>query len=156
MRIYGFEEILSEHPVFKDFDEDTIALLAGCARNEHFKAGTMVFREGGPADRFYIIRQGDVAIEIVAPERDPLVIQTAHAGDVLGWSWLVPPYVHYADARAVTDVRAVSLDAVCMRGKCEDNPVLGYHMFQHWSPLIAARVRMLSMQLLDVYGTNER
>jgi CRP/FNR family transcriptional regulator, cyclic AMP receptor protein len=152
MRIHGFEEVLAEHPVFKDFDAETLALLAGCARNEHFAAGTTIYAEGGGADRVYILRHGDVAIEISTAERASLIVETLHEGDVLGWSWMVPPFRHQSDARALTEVRAVSLDAVCLRGKCDANPVLGYRLFQHLLPHMALRVRALRMQLLDLYG----
>ena len=155
MKIHGFEEILAGHPVFKDFDKETLALLAGCARNEHFKAGTPIYGEGSPADKVFILREGDVAVEISAPERAPIIVESLHAGDVLGWSWMIPPYKHMSEARAVSDVRAVSLDATCMRGKSEDNPALGYQMFKHWLPHMASRVRALRMQLLDVYGAKK-
>jgi CRP/FNR family transcriptional regulator, cyclic AMP receptor protein len=155
MQIHGFEEILAKHPVFKDFDKDTLALLAGCARNEHFAAGATIYNEGDGADRVYILRHGDVAVEISAPERVPIIVETLNAGDILGWSWMVPPYRHMSDARAVSEVRAVSLDAVCLRGKCDQNPVLGYQMFQHFLPHMAVRVRTLRMQLLDLYGTKK-
>ncbi len=152
MRTHGFDEILSSHPVFREFDKDTLELLAGCARNEHFKAGQTIYSEGDSADKIYILRQGDIAVEISNPQTKPLIVETLHDGDILGWSWLVPPYRHMSDARAVTDVRAVSLDATCLRGKCEDNPVLGYEMFKHWLPPMAARMRAMRMQLLDLYG----
>jgi hypothetical protein len=68
---------------------------------------------------------------------------------------MVPPYRHMSDARAVSEIRAVSLDAICMRGKCDGNPILGYQMFKHLLPHMALRVRALRMQLLDLYGTKK-
>lgn len=152
MQIHGFEEILAEHPIFKAFDAPTQALLAGCARNEHFKPGAVIFAEGDAADRAYLLREGDVAVEIASPERAPLIVETLHAGDMLSWGWMVPPYRHMSQARATSEVRAVSLDATCLRGKMEANPTLGYQMFRHLLPHMAARVRVLRMQLLDLYG----
>lgn len=155
MEIRGLEETLAAHPVFRDFDKETLDLLAGCARNEHFRAGETIFAEGDDADKAFLIRAGEVAVEIAAPQHEPLVVETVRAGDVLGWSWLIPPYRHMSDARALGDVRAISLDAVCMRNKSEQNPVLGYQMFRHFVPHMATRFRALRMQLLDVYGTRK-
>ncbi|MCB9992211.1 MAG: cyclic nucleotide-binding domain-containing protein [Hyphomicrobiaceae bacterium] len=152
MKTHGMEDLLVDHPVFRDFDKDTLDLLSGCARNEHYRPGQMIYSEGEVADKFYILREGDVAIEVSAPGRAPLITETLHAGDLFGWAWLVAPYQHMSDARAISEVRAVSLDATCLRGKCETNPVLGYQMFQHWMPHMAARMRTMRMQLLDVYG----
>ncbi|WP_417680376.1 cyclic nucleotide-binding domain-containing protein [Roseibium sp.] len=155
MKIHGFEEILAQHPVFKDCGQDTVDLLSGCARNEHFRAGETIFSEGDDAEKVFLLREGDVAIEISAPQHEPLIVETLHAGDVLGWSWLMPPFKHMSDARALNSVRAVSLDANCLRTKCGQNPELGYQMYQHFVPHLAARFRALRMQLLDVYGTRK-
>lgn len=153
MITHGFEETLSQHPLFRNFDAETMALLVGCARNEHFVRGATIYSEGSSADRFFILRHGDVAMEIATPERDPLIVETVHDGDVFGWSWMVPPYRHSSNARALNDVRAISLDAVCLRTKCEANPVLGYQLFKHWLPHLAGRMRALRLQLLDLYGS---
>ncbi|MFZ2101050.1 MAG: cyclic nucleotide-binding domain-containing protein [Oricola sp.] len=153
MKIHGFEEILAEHPVLQHFDKDTLDLLAGCARNEHFRAGEAIYTEGDAADKVFLIREGDVAVQIAAPQHDPIIVETLRSGDVLGWSWMVPPYKHMSDARALNDVRAISLDGVCMRNKAEQTPALGYQMFKHFVPHMATRFRALRMQLLDVYGT---
>lgn len=153
MQTHGFEEILSRHPVFAGFDGATLALLAGCARNEHVNAGAIIYFEGDPADRLYLIRHGDVAVEIGTPERDPIIVETLHPDDILGWSWMVPPYRHMSQARATTDLRVVSLDGACLRRKCDDNPALGYMMFKHLLPHMAQRVRALRLQVLDLYGT---
>jgi CRP-like cAMP-binding protein len=155
MKIHGFEEILAGHPVFKDFDRDTLDLLAGCARNEHFRAGQTIYSEGDGADKVFLIREGDIAVEISTPQHEPIIVETLRAGDILGWSWMVPPYKHMSDARALNDVRAVSLDATCMRNKAEQTPALGYQMFKHFVPHMAVRFRAMRMQLLDVYGTNK-
>jgi len=155
MEIQGFVKILTGHPVFREFDPQTLAVLAGCARNECFKVGDTIFGEGDPADKVFILRHGDVAIEISSAERAPIIVETLHAGDLLGWSWMVPPYRHMSDARALSQVRAVSLDANCLRGKCDENPVVGYNMFQHWLPFMAKRMASLRMQLLDLYGTRK-
>lgn len=156
MQIHGLDDILAGHPVFKDFDKETIDLLVGCARNEHFPHGQTIYREGDAADKVYLIREGDIAVEISTAHHEPIIVETLRAGDVLGWSWMVPPYTHMSDARALNDVRAISLDAACMRNKAEQTPALGYQMFRHFVPHMATRFRALRMQLLDVYGTGKR
>ena len=65
----------------------------------------------------------------------------------------MPPYRHTNDAVALTEVRAISLDGACLRGKCETNPALGFKMFQTWVPHLATRLKSLRLQVLDLYGT---
>jgi CRP-like cAMP-binding protein len=151
--IETLEKILVEHPFFKGLKEGDLDTVVGCASNVTFEAGRLIFRAGEPADRFYIVRYGGAAVEIAPPGRKPLTIETVGTGDVLGWSWLFPPYKWHFDARAVTLVRALSLDGACLRGKCERDPALGYHFLKLFARMIVARLEATQLQLLDVYGS---
>ncbi|MCK4302256.1 MAG: cyclic nucleotide-binding domain-containing protein, partial [candidate division Zixibacteria bacterium] len=103
----NLERILSEHPFLEGMDVDQVQLLVGCASNVFFQANEFLFREGEPADTFYFIRHGKVSIETHVPQREPIVIQSQDEGEILGWSWLVPPYRWHFDARAVELTRAI-------------------------------------------------
>jgi len=151
--IEGMEKIVREHRFFADLDDDMIKLIAGCARNVVFKAGQYLFHTGEPADEFYLIRQGQVALDVVAPGRSAITFQTADAGEIVGVSWLLPPYRWMHDARAVDLVRAIGMDARCLRGKCDADHDVGYDMMMRFVPLLVSRLQATRMQLLDVYGT---
>ena len=108
-------------------------------------------REGDPADEFYLIRAGQIALEVFTPQLGARRILTVHEGEVLGSSWLVAPYVWKFDARAVTPVRLIAIDGKCLRRKCEDDFEMGYRLFQRVSQLIEDRLAATRMQLLDLY-----
>ena len=148
----GLEPILRGHPFFGGFSEDQVALVAGCARNHRFSAGQYLFREGESADEFFLIRHGRVALEIVAPGRAPIVFSTLGEGEIVGASWLVPPYRWTSDARAVELVRALGIDAACLRGKCEADHHLGYEMMKRFAPILVKRLEATRLQILNVYG----
>ena len=101
----------AEAPTFEGMSPSTSALIAGCAQNRTFEDGEYLMREGDPADRFYVIRRGRVAMETFVPERGAVTIETIDDGDLLGWSWLVPPYRSHLDARALGDVHTIAFDA---------------------------------------------
>lgn len=86
------EPILAEHPFLKGMTPEQLQLLVGCASNVRFDPGKYIFREGEEANQFYIVRQGKVALEIVTPQRGSIIIDTLADDEVLGWSWLLPPY----------------------------------------------------------------
>ncbi len=151
--IEGMEKIVREHRFFADLDDDTLKLIAGCARNVAFKAGQYLFRTGDPADEFYLIRHGKVALDVVAPGRSAVTFQTVGEGEIVGVSWLLPPYRWMHDARAVDLVRAIGMDARCLRGKCDADHDVGYDMMMRFVPLLVGRLQATRMQLLDVYGT---
>lgn len=154
MDIHSIPELLAEHPILGRFDAASIELLTGCARNRHFGAGELIQREGEPADLVHVLRKGDVAIEIAAAHLSPIIVETVHGGDILGWGWLIPPYRTMYDARALTEVSCVSLDAKCLRDKCDEHPVLGYQLFKYWLPHLAARFRAQRLQVVDLYGAS--
>ena len=145
------EPILAQHPFLKGLAEHHLELLVGCASNVRFEPGTFIFRDGGPADHFYIIRQGKVAVEIHAPGRGPITIETLEDGDVLGWSWLIPPYQWHFDSRAIALTRAIALDGKCLRTKLDQDHHLGYEMMKRFADIMVQRVEATTLQLLNVY-----
>jgi CRP-like cAMP-binding protein len=152
MAIEDLGKILSEHPFFKDLAPEHLATLVGCVANTKFEAGEFVFREGAPADHFYVLRHGRVAVEVFVPGRGAVSVETLEADDVLGWSWLFPPYTAHFDARALTLVRALQLDGACLRAKCEKDPALGYALLRRFAPVLIQRLDATRTQLLDLYG----
>lgn len=148
----GLEHILTEHPFFAGFSAEHSQLVAGCARNHRYNAGEYLFREGGPANEFFLIRHGRVALEIVSPGKTPIVFETLGEGQIVGASWLVPPYRWMFDARAVALTRAIGIDAACLRDKCETDYHLGYEMMKRFLPILVQRLDATRLQLLDVYG----
>ncbi len=152
----SLKPLLQEHPFFKDFDDQALDLLVSCARNERFDAGQYMYREGTPADRFYLVRHGTVAMEIRIPGREPIILETVHAGDVIGWSWIVPPYRWRSDGRATELVRAISMDAKCLREKCEADHSLGYQFYRRIAPVIADRFGAMRLRLADIYAPLSR
>jgi len=147
----NLERILAEHPFLEGLEERHIKVLVGCASNVVFEAGRFIFREGDEADKFYIIRRGRVALELYAPDRGPIAIQTIGEGEVLGWSWLFPPYRWHFDARAMELTRAIALDGKCLRTKCEEDHSLGYELLKRFSHIIMERLQATRVQLLDLY-----
>jgi CRP-like cAMP-binding protein len=147
------EQYLPEHPFFAGLDANALAIVAGCATNVSFAPGEFLFREGQPADQFFVIRRGRVALQVHSPAAGTMVVDTADAGDVVGWSWLVPPYSWLFDARAVEPTGAVSFDGRCLRGKCEEDAHLGYELMKLVTQVMFSRLTAARVRLLDLYGT---
>jgi len=152
MSVRALEELIASAPVFAGLSAPQLELIAGCGANQHFATGERLFREGGPAERFYLIRQGAVALEVDAPGRGALVIETLHEADVVGWSWLFEPYRWEFDARATMPTATVAFDGACLRGKSEADHELGYQLLRRFAALLVDRLQATRLQLLDVYG----
>ncbi len=148
------ETTLAQHLFFKDLEPRHVRLIVGCASNVRFQAGDFLLREGEEANQFYLLRYGKVALQVVVPQRGRLTIETLAAGEVLGWSWLFPPYRWQFDAQALELVRAIAFDGRCLRGKCDEDHDLGYELMQRFARVMSQRLQATRMQLLDLYGVH--
>ncbi len=105
----SIEELMALAPTFQGLAPEHLRLIAGCGRNERFGTGERMFREGEPAERFFLVREGAVALEVQAPGRGALVIETLHPREIVGWSWLFEPHRWQFDARAIEPTRVITL-----------------------------------------------
>ncbi len=148
----NLEPILAEIPFFRGLKPEHLRLIAGCASNLKVPAGAYLGRAGDPADQFWIIRQGCMALELAIPGRGRTTIATMTDGEVVGFSWLLPPYQLHFDVHALAPTRALLFDGRCLRGKCEQDPALGHELLSRFSRVMADRIHAMSLQLIDVYG----
>lgn len=153
MSIEGLAHVLADHPFFYDMRPNHLETLASCASVAEFTPGGRIFKEGGDADACYLIVEGDVALEITLPRRGQHVVTTLHGGDVLGWSWLFPPYRWSFDAQALTAVKTIRFDAAELREKKAEDAALGYELMQRFAEVLVERMQATRLQLLDVYGS---
>lgn len=150
------DSVLAEQSFFEGLTRAQIEVIAGCASNVRFDMGDYIFREDEEADRFFLIRHGLVALDVFVPQRGPATIETIREGDVLGWSWLFPPYRWHFDARALQLTRAIVFDGKCLREKCEKDSQLGYALAMKFSQTIMQRLQSARLQLLDLYRDTNR
>jgi len=148
----GLERIVLAHPFFAGLDPEIGHIVSGCARNLRFNPGQYLGHEGDPANEFFLIRHGKVALEILPPGQPAIVFTTEGEGEIVGASWLVPPYRWRFDARAVELTRAIGIDAKCLRDKCEADHNFGYAMMKRFLPVITQRLEDARLQIIDVYG----
>ena len=114
-----------------------------------FNAGELIFREGDPANRFYLIQRGQVALESSLKDRPAVRIQTIGAGDVLGWSWLFPPYYWHFDARTLEPTSAIFFYGTRLREECEKDHDLGYELMKRMAGVVLQRLQATRRQLLE-------
>ena len=149
------DTLIVESPVFRGLDQEELELIAGCGSNIVFAAGERLFREGEQADTFFLVRHGLVALDQNVPNRPDVTVETVGPGEIVGWSWLLEPYRWHFTGRAVELVRAVQFDGVCLRKKCEEDPVLGYDLLNRFAQVLVNRLQATRLQLMDVYGNRE-
>lgn len=132
-------------------DEHRDRLMA-LAREVEFPADSRIFEERGTADRFWIVRDGDIALEMRVPGERPVQIETLGQGSLLGWSWLFPPRRWHMGARTLTPVRAYEFDAEAVRALCREDKEFGYVFVLACAETIGHRLEDARTRLLDVLG----
>jgi len=154
--MHDLKPILEAHPFFHGLKEEYLNFITGCAANVRFKEGDILLKEGDAADQFFLVREGKVAVEISVPQHDSITIQTIQDGEILGWSWLVPPHKNRFSCRAMEETRVISLDGKCLRNKCEDNHDLGYELLKRLAVIFTERLEVTRKQLINIYAVEHK
>lgn len=145
-------DLLSEHALFEGFGAAHLDALAELATERSLPTGTLLFREGELAKWCYILRDGRLALEVHSPTDHARVVGTLGPGQLVGWSWLIPPFRWQFDARAITDVDLVAFDAARLIEVADADPTLGYPLLRRMLEMSVARLQQARLQALDVYG----
>lgn len=143
-------------PFFAGLPHALVRELCVFGTPDAFPAGCRVFTEGGPADRFWLLESGSVALGLHVAGHGDQVVETVGAGGVLGWSWLYPPYRWQFDAVTREPVTAVAFDAAAVRRRCDADPELGYALLRLFTPVIVDRLQAARLRLLDLWGAPAR
>ena len=142
--------VLSEHPFTKAFWPEHVARLATMAAEVRFAPGELIFREGDHSSFFYLLLDGNVALEVCTPGH-PVRIATLFAGDVLGWSSITNDDVKQLQARALEPVRALAFDGARLRHACEQDYAFGFAFSRAVLQVLTARIHSMRAQLLETY-----
>jgi CRP-like cAMP-binding protein len=145
----ALERTLAQHPFLAGLDRRYARPLAGLASKKSFDALQTIFHEGDPANEFYLIGKGAVGIETALLGCEAIVIQTLGPGEVLGWSWLLPPYQWHYSACALEPTEVVALDGKALRARCEEDHDLGYEMMKRFALVIVRRLAATRARFLN-------
>jgi CRP/FNR family transcriptional regulator, cyclic AMP receptor protein len=139
------------HPFLAGMNRAELALFADCAMAARFKTGEMILHEGEFANRLYLIETGKVALESGADFGEPVVVETIGAGDLLGWSWMFPPYVWHFTARAIEPTTAIFSYGTILREYCDKDHSLGYELLKRISAVMVKRLQAAHKQMLSAH-----
>jgi CRP-like cAMP-binding protein len=149
------ESVLAALPLFKGLNPEHVRQIASCAELVPYEAGEFLGRAGEPAEWFWVVRQGRIALETHAPGRGPLTLQTVSTDDVIGWSWLIPPHVLRFDIHALTAARTLRIDGRKLREMCLRDHEMGHVLIERVSQVLVRRMEAMSLQLMDLYGVHD-
>jgi len=144
--------LLQNHAFFKEFLPQQIDKIANDASEDSFHPNQYIFKAWQEANQFYLICKGRVSLEVFVPKQGPATLDIINAGDVLGWSWLHPPYRWHFDARALEQTHAIVLDGEALRSKIEENRELGFKFMKRIAAIMEKRLQATRLKLIELYG----
>jgi CRP/FNR family cyclic AMP-dependent transcriptional regulator len=145
-------EALANHPFLHGMSRDHLTVLAGAASDVTFPVRHRLFEDGGGANRFWLIQSGQVALDLHVPGQGRMKIDTIGMGELLGWSWLFPPYKWAFGAVAASRVEAFEFDGRAVRALCESDPALGYDLTGRLAHVVAKRLQATRVRLITASG----
>lgn len=138
-------------PLLLDLSDDGLEFLESVATEVEFPSGALIFDEDDEADSFYLIATGRAGLEVTVPPHEPMLIETLGPGELLGVSWLFPPYRWSWRARALAPTVAVAFDAPAVREQCESDTDLALHVYKTVAGEAVRRLHATRVRLLDLY-----
>jgi CRP-like cAMP-binding protein len=149
-------EAIAAHRFAADMEPQHLKKLLDVAMFKQFEQDQIVFREGEPANRFYLICHGKIALESRHTGHSVPVVQFVGGGEVLGWSWLFPPYYWHFDARAVEPTSAIFFYGTRLRKESEEDPAFGYELMKRVAAVVIKRLQIVRVQWLQLQQESTR
>ncbi len=139
--------MLADQPFLSAIPISSLRRLATHVQTADFPAGHVLFREGKTADRFFLVREGLVRLDIDVPGHGPVPIETLAPDAALGCSWLFPPYEWKLSATAVERTKVLVFDAAVLRTLMAADPVLGYELMRRFASVMYDRLQVTRLRL---------
>lgn len=139
---------LAAHPFLHGMPGDQLAVLGRAASDITVPAGYRFFEDGGHANRFWLIQSGHVTVDVHVPGHGRMPIDTIGMGELVGWSWLFPPFMWAFGAVAASPVEAFEFDARAVRAWCASDPALGYEVTRRVAEVLTRRLKSTRNRLI--------
>ena len=143
---------LTSHAFFAGLDESYMKILAESAQMHHLAEGEVLFKQGERADKFYVLCDGQIAVQVPAIMGPALEIQSVGNDQLLGWSWLIPPYRWNFQALTEKDSELIEFDGAKILRRCEQDPKFGYELMKHFTALMSERLDAARQRMMQEWN----
>jgi CRP-like cAMP-binding protein len=137
-------------PLFSGLNPEQLEPLAEGFRSDSHDADSIVFSQGDPADRLYILISGKVAIKFKPPDGEILTVSEIEAGGVFGWSSTLGRESYTSGAYCLEDCETISISGQDLRIMCEEHPETGVIILERLAEVIAQRLRNTHIHVVEM------
>ena len=144
------DEVLARAGIFQGVDPAAIEVLTESLERVEFPRGTVIFNEGEPGDRLYIVSTGKVKIGRRSPDGRENLLSIFGPSDMFGELSIFDPGPRTSTATTVTDVRAYTMDRNALREWIGKRPEIAEQLLR----VLARRLRRTNNMLADLIFTD--
>lgn len=137
---------------FGDLEVEHREWLAEHATERQFEDGQLLARQGDKADRFFLVLEGELVVEVPALTGPSLEVTRLGEGKVFGWSWLIKPYRWHFNARAAGAAQVLEFDGLAILERAEAEPAFGYALLRRFSALMGLRLEAAQRKMMDQWA----
>jgi CRP-like cAMP-binding protein len=143
--------------IFKELDERQINLLKPLFESFSCPAGTVILRQGAPAEFIYFVVRGAVEMSFKPYDGNPITVSHVEKGGLFGWSAVVGSPEYTSSAIAIEEVEAFRVHGSDLRKFCVQNPEAGRDILERLADGVASRWKDAHKQIksLLVQGMTE-
>ena len=152
MNNQSIAEYLSSHDFFSELGDEVLEFIAQHTSTHKLKKGEILFQQSERADKFYVIRSGKISIQIPAVMGPTLELQSLGENQILGWSWLIPPYKWNFQSKAEEDSELLEFDGTAILERCEQDPKFGYELLKRFTTLMSSRLEAARQKMMDEWN----
>jgi CRP-like cAMP-binding protein len=144
------------HPFLAGLKRRQLALLTDCAISTTFRRGQLILRANQASNGFYLIETGKVTIFASLENGGQAVVEDLGPGELLGWSWMFPPYIWHFTAQAVTRASAIFFCGSLVREYCKRDPLLGFELLQRMNGVMTRRLQAAEKKMISLQSCESR
>ena len=144
-------ELRGRAALLETMPDEVLDYLSGVAQQMQFGPGELMFEEDESADTFYLVDRGKVGLEVPMASGLPVLIETLGPGDLVGVSWLFPPFRWSWRARSLGETDVYAFDAATVRERCEVDDNLALNVYRTVAAEAVERLHAARVRLLDLY-----
>jgi len=144
---------LRSNEFLHDLDTSNLKKLASIAAEVEFPEGEIIHEAGDLGKAIYLVEEGQVNIDVDAPDGSRVTVLTVGPGQIFGLSSLFPPQRKKGTARVVQPTRAIVIDSKKLLRLFESNHELERVIMGRTAKIINERIKATWLQLAKIFAT---
>jgi CRP-like cAMP-binding protein len=150
-------ESLKSAELFQGLSDSQLEKIAAISKEEFYKAGSTILREGDDAKTLYILQEGKAILEMkieLGPSYPPrrATIEVITRGECFGLSALIPPHIFRFSVVCIDPAKVIAINGAQLWELLEEDAVMGREVMKKLAQLVMSRLTHTRQMLVSERG----